>query len=70
MGKSFDEARRNSDGSLFTWSVFVKDTGEAIRVDDRTYNPEWHDGGSAVDVMPPVVDVMPPVESPVEPVEF
>ncbi len=62
MGKSFDEARRNSDGSLFTWSVFVKDTGEAIRVDDRTFNAEWHEDPTG-DVMPPVeLDVAPPVE--------
>jgi hypothetical protein len=34
--------RKNENGTIFTWLVTDRASGEQMRVDDRTFNPELH----------------------------
>lgn len=49
--------RRNADGSIYTWLVRDKASGQEVRVDDRTFNPELHtalDAGTEAEAIAPV----------------
>ncbi len=39
--------RRNDNGSIYTWTVRHKDTGEDVLVDDRTFDAEVHEDPAA-----------------------